>query len=98
MAEPLEVFDLTVRERQVLRRICLGWPSEKIALGMGIAEVTVRGYEYGMRREVGANDRAGLMVWGLQNTEAWRTGRCVLGSHGPDCLCGFCVLTQDKAA
>ncbi len=73
----------------------MGWCSEEIAKGLGIAEATVRGHEHDIRRILGLGDRGALMAWGLQNPDGYWHGYCVERSHDGDCPCSYCRLTAE---
>lgn len=66
MPSNIEV-SLTLRESEVLNRICGGRTNKEIAPELGISDETVKEHVQHILRKIGVNDRTQAAVWAVRN-------------------------------
>ncbi|WP_375456133.1 PAS domain S-box protein [uncultured Methylobacterium sp.] len=65
-APTASVEQLTLRERDMLVRICAGETDAAIAAGLGLSQNTVRNHVTRLYRKLGVNRRSAVVVWGRE--------------------------------
>jgi DNA-binding NarL/FixJ family response regulator len=62
LASPNAAVELTCRQREVLARLCLGWPNKEIGRDLGISDNTVRIHVAAVLQSLGARTRSEAIV------------------------------------
>ena len=65
-AAPVEVSELTRREKEVLSLLCEGGDDAAIAKGMGVSRNTLRNHIARVYQKIGVNRRAAAILWGRE--------------------------------
>jgi PAS domain S-box-containing protein len=60
---PAAVADLSIREREVVERLCRGLDDKAIAEDLGVSPNTVRNHVASLFRKIGVNRRSAAVVW-----------------------------------
>lgn len=60
---PAAVADLSLRERDVIERLCRGMDDKAIASDLGVSPNTVRNHVASLFRKIGVNRRSAAVVW-----------------------------------
>ncbi len=94
----VEKVELTDREAQTLALVCRGYTNAEIARDMGISENTVKARLAIMMAVAGVSTKLRLLIWGLENPDAFQRGVATLREHGRECDCCMCVIRWPRAA